>query len=248
MKALVLDIDGTITHRDRKIDCRAVEVIRRIRVPVILATGNTVCFATTTSRLIGIGGMVIAENGGVVKAGYDEEEHIIGDISPCIRAFEILKKHFDLEKLDPSYRRTEIAVRRNFDLDKARTILSGTELEKEVDIVDSGFALHIKNRKVNKGVGLKKLAELFYWSVKDVAVIGDSENDVEMFEVAGLGIAVGNADDKLKEIADFVTKKEYGAGFVEAMEFLFPKLIQSHYKHDCTYHQQDDADDTFYER
>ena len=218
MKALVLDIDGTITHRDRKIDCGAIEAIRRIRIPVVLATGNTACFATTTARLIGISGMVIAENGGVVKVGYDEKEHIIGDIKPCIRAFELLKKHFDLEKLDPSYRRTEIAVRRNFDLDKAKAMLSGTD----VDIVDSGFALHIKSRKVNKGVGLKKLAELVYWSTEDIAVIGDSENDVEMFEVAGLGIAVGNADAKLKEVADFVTKKEYGAGVVEAIEFLFP--------------------------
>lgn len=244
MKALVLDIDGTITHRDRKIDCRAVEAIRSIRIPVVLATGNTACFATTTARLIGISGMVIAENGGVVKVGYDDEEHIIGDIKPCIRAFELLKKHFDLERLDPSYRRTEIAVRRNFDLDKARSMLSGTD----VDIVDSGFALHIKSRNVNKGVGLKKLAELFYWSTEDITVIGDSENDIEMFEVARLGIAVGNADAKLKEIADFVTKKEYGAGVVEAMEFLFTQPRYSHHKDDCANHQQDDADDPFYER
>ncbi len=146
MKALVLDIDGTITHRDRKIDCRAVEAIRRIRIPVVLATGNTVCFATTTARLIGISGMVIAENGGVVKVGYDEEEHILGDVTPCIRAFELLKKHFDLAKLDPSYRRTEIAVRRNFDLDIARAILSRTD----VDIVDSGFALHTYQKQENQ--------------------------------------------------------------------------------------------------
>ncbi len=244
MKALVLDIDGTITHRDRKIDCRAIESIRRIRIPVILATGNTVCFATTTARLIGISGMVIAENGGVVKVGYDDEEHFIGDVAPCIRAFELLKKHFNLERLDNSYRRTEIAVKRNFDLDKAREILPGTD----VNLVDSGFAVHIKSREVNKGVGLKKLAELLDWSTEDIAVIGDSENDIEMFEVAGLGIAVGNADAKLKEVADFVTKKEYGAGVVEAMEFLFPQLRYPYHKDDCANHQHDDTYDSFYKR
>lgn len=242
MKTLVLDIDGTITHQDRKIDCRAVEAIRRIRIPVVLATGNTVFFATTTARLIGTSGMVIAENGGVVKV--DDEEHIIGDITPCIRAFELLKKHFDLEKLDPSYRRTEIAVRRNFDLDEARAMLS----KADVDIVDSGFAFHIKSRKVNKGVGLKKVAELLGWSTEDMIVIGDSENDVEMLQAAGLGIAVGNADAKLKEVADFVTKGEYGAGVVEAIELLFPQLRDPYRKDDCAYHQHNDADDPFYKR
>ncbi|MDD3420933.1 MAG: hypothetical protein PHS47_01365 [Methanocellales archaeon] len=80
---------------------------------------------------------------------------------------------------------------RSFDLDKAREILS----ETDVSPVDSGFAVHIKSsrayqkqpciskaavhiksRNVNKRVGLKKLAELFDWPTD--AVIGDSENDV----------------------------------------------------------------------
>ena len=56
----------------------------------------------------------------MVKVGYDDEEQAIGDIAPCIRAFELLKKHFDLEELDSSYRRTEVAVRRNLDLDMTR--------------------------------------------------------------------------------------------------------------------------------
>ncbi|MEM0350527.1 MAG: HAD hydrolase family protein, partial [Archaeoglobaceae archaeon] len=55
---------------------------------------------------------------------------------------------------------------------------------------------------------------------KDFAVIGDSENDLEMFEVAGFRIAVANADYRLKELADLVTPSSDGDGVVEALEFL----------------------------
>ncbi|MDI6889185.1 MAG: phosphoglycolate phosphatase [Methanocellales archaeon] len=216
MKAISIDIDGTITDEERRIDCRAIDAIRRLKMPVILATGNTVCFALTTARLIGTDGIIIAENGGVVKTCYDGEEYVLCDATECERAFELLSKNFDLEKLDAEYRKTDVALRRNFDLPSAREILSKSNLK--VDLVDSGFAIHIKNKHINKGVGLKKVAELLGWSTQDIGAIGDSESDIEMFNVAGFGVAVANADPKLKQIATLVTKGEYGAGVAEAIE------------------------------
>lgn len=40
---------------------------------------------------------------------------------------------------------------------------------------------------------------------EDVVAFGDSMNDMEMIEYAGLGIAMGNAIEPLKRVADFVT-------------------------------------------
>jgi phosphoglycolate phosphatase len=54
----------------------------------------------------------------------------------------------------------------------------------------------------------------------DFVAIGDSANDVEMFEVAGFGIAVGNGDAQIKEIANYITEASFGDGAVEAFEFL----------------------------
>ncbi|MCD5409760.1 MAG: phosphoglycolate phosphatase, partial [Methanocellales archaeon] len=205
-----------ITDDKRRVDCNVIEVIRGLDIPIILATGNMVCFASTTARLIGTSGIVIAENGGVVKTGFDGKEYVLGDIMRCRRAFDILKTHFKLEKLDSEYRKTEIAVRRNFNLDMARDILDGANLG--VNMVDSGFAVHIKDKRIDKGTGLKKIVELLGWSTEDVIAIGDSENDVEILQIAGLGIAVGNADQKLKTAADFVMEGKYGAGVIEAVE------------------------------
>src|SRR3990172_4399197 len=120
-KAVVVDVDGTITYSDRSIDCRAVAALRSLHVPVIIATGNVLCAARTVAKLVGTEGIVIAENGGVVECASVESD--TSHIKECREAFEILKQHFSLELLDPENRITEIGLRRNFDAGKAREIL-----------------------------------------------------------------------------------------------------------------------------
>ena len=61
-KAIAVDIDGTITSRDRRLDLMAIEILRSLDVPVVLSTGNILCYAHAAARLIGVGGIVIAEN------------------------------------------------------------------------------------------------------------------------------------------------------------------------------------------
>ncbi|RUM32935.1 MAG: phosphoglycolate phosphatase, partial [Archaeoglobus sp.] len=86
--AVAVDIDGTITHKDRSLSCRAVRALRKLKVPVILATGNISCFARTTAKLIGVSDMVICENGGVVRFSYDGDDIVLGDKKKCLKAAE----------------------------------------------------------------------------------------------------------------------------------------------------------------
>ncbi|MEM1579236.1 MAG: phosphoglycolate phosphatase [Archaeoglobaceae archaeon] len=216
VKAIALDIDGTITDKRRAINCRAVEALRKLKIPVILATGNVPCFARAVAKMIGVSDIVICENGGVVRFGYDGEDIVLGNKEKCMRALEELKKHFSIELLDFEYRKSEICMRRTFDIQKAREVLKNFD----VKLLDSGFAYHIADSAVSKGKALKFIAEHIEIDAKDFAVIGDSENDIEMFEVAGFRIAVANADIRLKELADLVTPSSDGDGVVEALEFL----------------------------
>jgi len=217
-KAIVVDIDGTITYSDRSIDCRAVEALRGVKVPVVLATGNVLCFARAASKLVGTGGLVIAENGGVIECGIVEFDK--SHMKMCEEAFKALNRHFPLERLDPENRITEIGLRRNFDVEKARHILNEFS---ELDIVDTGFAVHIKSRSINKGTGLKRLAELMGISALDFVAIGDSPNDIEMLKASGFGVAVGNAHPDLKKTAKMVTTGEHGAGVAEAIQHISGK-------------------------
>jgi len=214
-KALAVDIDGTITYEDRSLDLRAVEALRSLHVPVVIATGNVLCFARATSTLVGMGGIVIGENGGVVECR--AVEYDTSHLKECEVAFDFLKKHLTLERLDPEYRKTEVGLRRNFDVEKARELLKGFP---DIEIVDTHFAVHIKSKKINKGKGLKRVAELMGLDAKDFVAIGDSPNDIEMLRFSGFGVAVGNAHPELKEVADMVARGEYGAGVAEAVGYL----------------------------
>lgn len=221
-RALVIDIDGTITCKKRELHLGAVKKIRSLKVPVVLATGNTLCYARTTSVLIGLEGAVIAENGGAVTIRYDlkgifDEE----SLEECEKAFSFLSEHFKLTKLDPLYRRTEIALRRDFDLEKARALLETQNFD--VEMVDTKYAIHLKSTKINKGIGLQKLAGMMGLKARDFVAIGDSANDIEMLEASGFGIAVGNGDEEIKKTANHVTKASFGDGAVEALEFLEEK-------------------------
>jgi phosphoglycolate phosphatase len=220
-KAIVVDIDGTITCEKRELHLGAVKKIRSLKVPVVLATGNILCYARTTSRLIGLEGAVIAENGGAITVRYDLKGTFEESLEECEKAFSFLSKHFKLTKLDPLYRRTEIALRRDFDIEKTRALLETQHFD--VEMVDTKYAVHIKSTRINKGIGLQKLAGLIGLEAKDFVAIGDSANDVEMFEASGFGIAVGNGDKKIKKTADHVTKASFGDGAIEAFEFLEEK-------------------------
>jgi len=58
---------------------------------------------------------------------------------------------------------------------------------------------------IHKGSGLKAIAEYYGAGIESTIAIGDSDNDNPMIQSAGIGIAMGNADPGLKEIADDIT-------------------------------------------
>jgi hypothetical protein len=217
LKAVVIDIDGTLTDMQRRLDLRAAAAIRELTVPVILASGNVLGFVKCAAKLIGTSDIMIAENGGVVSMGFDGPVHISGDKARCQEVLEILGVHFDLEELDGAERRSEVALRRNFDIDAARQVLVDGNI-RGIELVDTGFAVHIKTVDVNKGTALVEVAKLMGLDTGDFVAIGDSANDIEMIKAAGLGVAVGNAHPALKDAADLVTTAKYGAGVLEAFK------------------------------
>lgn len=63
-----------------------------------------------------------------------------------------------------------------------------------------------KHKDADKGIALKKLCETLNVNMKEVLVFGDNYNDLEMFKNAAYSVATDNAENLLKEKADFVTK------------------------------------------
>ncbi|HJV30556.1 MAG TPA: Cof-type HAD-IIB family hydrolase [Bacillales bacterium] len=74
-----------------------------------------------------------------------------------------------------------------------------------IEIIKSGL---------NKAVGLKRAADYFQIPAERIIAFGDEDNDLEVLEYAGRGIAMGNAVDQIKAVANDVTltNEEDGVG------------------------------------
>ena len=72
----------------------------------------------------------------------------------------------------------------------------------------------------SKGRALKTLAEYFNIPLSETVAFGDSPNDEEMLKTAGFSVAMGNATDDIKNIADFVTRTNDDLGITHAFEHI----------------------------
>lgn len=63
--------------------------------------------------------------------------------------------------------------------------------------------LEILSKEASKGTALKELLRMLGISRSNVIAVGDNLNDIDMIETAGIGIAVENAHEELKKVADY---------------------------------------------
>lgn len=80
------------------------------------------------------------------------------------------------------------------------------------------YYLDVTHPQANKGAALHTFARLLAVPLAEIAVIGDGNNDVLMFEQAGFSIAMGNASDWVKKQAEVVTVSNEEDGFAAAIE------------------------------
>lgn len=94
---------------------------------------------------------------------------------------------------------------------------AGLEEEYELLVHDIPV-MEVVPKGCSKGTGILKVCEQLGIAVEDTYAFGDSVNDLPMFEVAGYSIAMGNANDKVKEMAAYVTDALHDDGIYHALE------------------------------
>ena len=109
-------------------------------------------------------------------------------------------------------------------LDRVIQSLPQEIYEKYTVMRSMPYFLEFLNKKSNKGTGVKLLSEKLGIKQEEIICAGDADNDKHMIEYAGLGVAMGNADDKIKELANFVTKSNEDNGIAYLIDkFIFNK-------------------------
>lgn len=74
----------------------------------------------------------------------------------------------------------------------------------DVNISDHGSLVEITAKGTNKATAIQKLVSSWGFSMDEVLCFGDGYNDLEMIQQAGIGVAMGNGQDVLKQCADYV--------------------------------------------
>lgn len=76
----------------------------------------------------------------------------------------------------------------------------------------------ISSKNSNKGTAVNFLSNLLNIKKEEILAIGDEDNDIDLLKSANIKVAMGNASDKLKQEANFITKSIDEDGFVFAVQ------------------------------
>ncbi len=220
-RALVTDVDGTLTDRERRLDPRAVAAVRSLEargVPVILATGNVLPIALALYRFLGLSGPIVAENGGLLYHELDGRSVVerFSDGKLPRRAFRhLLDAGVPARRLfTDRWRETEVALEPSVPVASVRRALGGWAITVE----STGYALHLMERGGGKLPALRRALAPLALVPRDCVVLGDGDNDVAMLRSAGFAVSFPSASPRARRAAKCVTRAEYAGGFLEGVK------------------------------
>lgn len=84
--------------------------------------------------------------------------------------------------------------------------------------ISKPFFLEFMNLEVDKGKSILRLGKMLGIDAEEIIAIGDSYNDITMIQAAGLGVAMGNAVETVKEIANYITEDNEHDGVAAVVE------------------------------
>lgn len=126
----------------------------------------------------------------------------------------IRSNHLRVQKMTLNFYPDENGILKNREEIRIRL-----ETEPGITCVSGGFNnLEFTKRGVTKGTALLRLAQKLCIDPAATMAIGDSENDLSMIRAAGIGVAMGNASDPVKECASYITGTNAEDGVASAIE------------------------------
>lgn len=105
------------------------------------------------------------------------------------------------------------------DMDERRAAWRELEAEGGLELVGSlKYNIEINAEGVNKGTGLVNLGKMLGIRREEIMACGDGDNDTVMLREVGFGVAMANAEEQVKDAADYITLSNEEEGVAEVIE------------------------------
>lgn len=252
-KMIVSDLDGTLLRNDKTVSAYTVEVLKEIEtmgIPVVFATARPPrdAFRLIPDELKN--DFVSCYNGALVYHGPDviykkelsrqtvldiatvAEQFGFGNI--CIEVNDQLFSNFDVSCVfgESPFTFVDLSVFSFFGSFKvmiyaaeriSTSFLAALPAGCRGVITDDGTLCQIMHDEVTKWNSIDFLIHDYHGVRADVIAFGDDFNDMEMIENSGIGVAMGNAVDELKAVADHVTASNDEDGVATFLHAFFSK-------------------------
>jgi phosphoglycolate phosphatase len=222
IKFFAIDIDGTLTlNGNGAVNLDALAKLRylvNLGYKVIFVTGRSSLEAFILAVYGGTTPIAIGENGGVITTS-PEEHRLLASKDNCLRGFNVLTESIKGVMRKPVFpRMTEIVLERSFDLNEGNKILRENDLD--LKLVDSNYAYHINEIKINKGFGLAILLKSLDIESEEVVAVGDSETDISMFEQSKYSFTFENSGANVRKNATHLVRGANGEGLINAIDLI----------------------------
>ena len=225
IRAAALDLDGTIIGPDELITPVVADAIGRLsaRIPVFIATGREPRDVFEYARQLGLTGPQLSDGGAAildpVACRHIWSANLGPELSPeVLRLIERLDGHFVATHVQGTFRRVgdipdgDVVRISVLDLsrEEAETLVRRFRGHPQISVILASlpynglWAVDFTRSGVDKGSGIARMSEMLRVEPVNIACVGDSYNDLPMFAVCGLAIAMGGAPEELIALASHV--------------------------------------------
>ncbi|GGF60653.1 5-amino-6-(5-phospho-D-ribitylamino)uracil phosphatase YcsE [Paenibacillus albidus] len=245
-RLLALDMDGTLLNDEQIVTPKTVQWIQKAvdaGVHVCLSTGRSFITALPYAEQLGLETPMVTVNGSEVwRAPHELYRRSLMD-PVLVKQMYDLARHYDIWFW--AYSTEAVHKQANWDgeTEGREWLKFGYHTEDDeirhqlllqlqdmggLEITNSSpYNLEINPQGVNKAAGIKEVCQLLGINMSEVVAVGDSLNDLAVIQQAGLGVAMGNAQDTVKQEADQIVASNNEDGIAEVIQKYILNEVQA---------------------
>lgn len=251
VKAIVVDLDRTLLHTDKTLSEYTIKVFNECKkcgIKIIVATARPLRTAKQYCDLIDFDAMVVSNGARIIYQNQQTDYGIYKRSAK--RLLNTLKQYPNLrvtiETGDCAYSNLPIddyetiisddlvgisnaegviKILVHLDNEKTLTLVKNELTDDLYYTIAHGYLMQIMNTSATKWNGIKAVLDICNCSPDETVYFGDDQDDIEPIKMCGLGIAVDNGIDEVKEIADFVTESNDADGVAKFIEYRMLKNL-----------------------